>query len=399
MTIFSTSGPSIGLFRSPIRSTNAFFPSEILRNASLNTSAENSNFKSITDTSDTLSSFALPNSELSLILNSLFTDEITPSLPEYSYREEYKADEESVNMVTNVLEIYDKFKSVNDEKVTIPNCSMDTSIINDFDFDIASLDFDYGSFDFDFAPKRKDESTDNENKERPIKPLDLADDGIMNLSPFESNVSDNRGTLHRFKKLITKFQSKTMFGTTIQITPLEEDAFSRQIPLKDKLNPRLRMFSKREESEAPSGSIKFKNQVDMIVFNRNSIGLSDNEYISRYYTTPVGQESNWRSRRFSIRNFKRNNYQRRSSISLSRKVSRSISNFQAKTILKSKNNLNYETENFNSIKDDLLNCAAFLENFEKYELEKFQNESKIRTLRHNQLRNYYEQEIRDGVFN
>lgn len=281
MTIFSVSGTSIGLFRSPIRSTNAFFLSEILRNVSLNTSAENSNFKSITDTSNTLGSFVLPNSELSLILNSLFTDETTPSLPEYSYREEYKADEESVNMVTNVLEIYDKFKSVNDEKVTIPNCLMDTSIMNDFDFDIASLDFDYGSFDFDFAPKREDESTENENKASPIKPSDLSDDGIMNLSPFESNVSESRGTLNRFKKLITKFQSKTMFGTTIQITPLEEDAFSRQIPLKDTLNPRLWMFSKREESEAPSGSIKFKNQVDMIVFNRNSIGLSDNEYISR----------------------------------------------------------------------------------------------------------------------
>lgn len=399
MTIFSVSGPSIGLFRSPIRSTNAFFPSETLRNAPLNTSAENSNFKSINDSSDTLSSIVLPNSELSLILNSLFTDETTPSLPEYSYREEYKADEESVNMVTNVLEIYDKFKSVNDEKFTIPNCPMDTSITTDFDFDVTSLDFDYGSFDFDFSPKRKDKSIENEKNENPNKCFDLADNVIMDLSPFESNLSDNRGTLSRFKKLITKFQSKTMFGPTMQLTTLDEYALSSQIPLKDTLNPRLWMFSKREESEAPSGSIKFKNQVDMIVFNRNSIGLNDNECISRCYTTPIGQENNWRSRRFSIRNFKRNNHQRRSSISLSRRVSRSISNFQAKTILKSKNNLNYETENFNSIKDDSLNCAAFLEKFEKYELEKFQNESKIRTLRHNQLRNYYEQEIRDGVFN
>lgn len=348
----------VSMFLAPKR-TNTFFPLDILRKVSLNDTAQNGNFNTLADKSS-ICSAKFESPEPPLVLDSLFADEISPVLPEYTYREEYKPEPESTEMITDQLEIYNKFKSTNDDIVDVLACPTDSSIAIDFDVD--SFDF---AVDLDFGTRGESAGE--------VSSVE------MQLSPFESN-HECRGTLCRIRRLLSRLHPKPL-GVVTQLR--EFSPISLQMPLKD---IEASFLWARQEDEA-TASIKFNNQVDMLVFNRNSTDCGEHTFRPSAFS---GISS--RGRRFSIRGFKNG---RRLSVSLSRKVSRSISNFQAKTILKNKNNLNYETENLNTIKDDSVNYAAFLEKFEKYELEKIQNEFQIRTLRHKQLSNYYEQELRE----
>ncbi|ABN68179.2 predicted protein [Scheffersomyces stipitis CBS 6054] len=327
------------------------------------------------------------------------------------------------------LELYNKFKQ-EPLGISFPVVNYDSV----GDPGGLGINFDHPSLDFDIKlPKFESSSTilssagtppssKTPTKQKSSSPFERVKQLLyrnhwshhdMNKQSAEFSVASSEFRSPVNMRIPVKEDWKTGVGVPIDISIFQNNGFGSPIS---------------EQCVQDNKSIKFKQYVDMLVYNNKFpySSSTSSEKIDRSCASPVSNDSyqdnsNWsnawpkkRLRKSKSAPFKRmvpleSSYEgsenpstrrkRSISLSLTRRTIKNISNIPetpasrpVSSILKNKINSNFDIERQNTVRDDTVNIEAFLKNFERFEMEKYEKESQLEHLRHQQIQHYYENE-------